>query len=178
MLFFFFSLVVFLFFWSYGIILKILIYLYLCYLHIYIYLFITLSNEIIIHFVLSIVICHNRIIYRLTQDPQALGFLYLAFGDDYQVPYYHLSRSVINDVASRYTAFQFWSERETISSAMRDELSLHLEDLYAILDDFSLSNYDLPIRFQDAIVETDVQAQEYEQVTDKQYILFFVCLLI
>jgi hypothetical protein len=39
-----------------------------------------------------------------------------------------------------------------------------LGDLYCSLDTFTLVNFNLPIDFQNAIIQTDVQAQNLAQV--------------
>jgi len=110
----------------------------------------------------------TRINYRLTTDPVGLGVLYMAFGADFESPIYYQSRHVICNVASQYSAFEFWSNREQISAAMATALQPMLGDLYCSLDTFTLVNFNLPIDFQNAIIQTDVQAQNLAQVTYQQ----------
>jgi hypothetical protein len=51
-----------------------------------------------------------------------LASLYLMFPDDYVTPYTHIARSVIRDVASQYTAFEFWTYRDNITTQMQTDL--------------------------------------------------------
>jgi hypothetical protein len=106
----------------------------------------------------------TRIRYQLDTSVQGLGTLDLSFGEEWEAPFYYMSRSVINDIASNYNADEFWTNRESIQSAMTVALRERLSDFYCNLDSFSLSNFDLPNEFKEAIVETDVQKQVFEQV--------------
>lgn len=105
-----------------------------------------------------------RVNYRMADTKEALAALYLQFGGDYGDQYVRTTRSVIRDVCAQFTAFQFWSSRENISSTMLVELDRQLADLHARVDTFLLTNYELPALFEAALVETDVRKQEREKV--------------
>jgi regulator of protease activity HflC (stomatin/prohibitin superfamily) len=111
-----------------------------------------------------IIVLGTRIRYSLETTIQGLATLYLAFGEEWEKPIYYLARAEINDIAANYNADEFWSNRESIQSAMTVALRARFKDFYCQLDSFSLSNFDLPSRFQTAIIETDVQKQNFEKV--------------
>lgn len=105
-----------------------------------------------------------KLLYSLQTDIDALASLYLMFGDDYQVPIENICRSVVRDVASGYTAFQFWTERSNITRQMDKDLRKQLDDIFVKLQTFLLSSYRLPASFQKVIDETEVQRQEIKKV--------------
>jgi regulator of protease activity HflC (stomatin/prohibitin superfamily) len=116
-----------------------------------------------------VVTMETRILYRITQTAEACSTLYLTFGEDWRDFFYYTSRATIQDVASEYDAFDFWSIRDEIDS----EISLRLEpvflDMFAAIDSFTLANFELPTSFQDALTLTTSAEQEYDAVAfDKE----------
>lgn len=111
-----------------------------------------------------VVTLQTKILYRLEPDIDSLASLYLMFKEDYEVPIENICRSVIRDVASLFTAFQFWSERENITIAMEETLSVRLDDIFVRVETFLLSAFILPKTFQDVIDKTEVQKQEMNKV--------------
>jgi len=110
-----------------------------------------------------------KLLYRLQIEKDALANLYLMFGENgYVDAYTKLTRAVIRDVASQYTAFQFWLSRDNITTAMLFGLSGALGDVYGLVDNFLLTNFELPVKFQDALTETDVRKQERDKVQFEQ----------
>lgn len=106
----------------------------------------------------------TKMLYSLQTDIDALASLYLMFREDYTIPVRHISRSVIRDVASQFTAFQFWSERTRVANTMEATLTDRLKDIFVIVETFLLSAYTLPKAFQDVIDITEVQNQEMNKV--------------
>lgn len=106
----------------------------------------------------------TKVLYSLQIDVDALASLYLMFKDDYETPVENICRSVIRDIASEYTAFQFWTNRSDIENAMQDALSIRLEDIFVKVETFLLSSYELPNAFKKAIEVTEVQRQEMNKV--------------
>jgi len=104
------------------------------------------------------------IIYRFDPTIDNLASLYLMFKEDVEEPIEHISRSVIRDVASTYTAYQFWAERDAVTRSMRERLGERMLDIFVILETVVLSDFRLPSRFQTVIDETEVQRQEKEKV--------------
>jgi len=101
----------------------------------------------------------SRIFFRLSITKENLASLYLMFGDDFLTPYQDIARSVIRDVAANFTAFEFWTYRDLIQSTMESALRLKLDDFYCALEQFLLSNFELPVAFQEAITQTEVAKQ-------------------
>lgn len=105
-----------------------------------------------------------KILYTLVTEIDALASLYLMFREDYTVPVKHISRSVIRDVASQFTGFQFWIERANVSLAMEIALRDRLADIFVKVDTFLLSSYTLPSNYQNEIQRTEIQNQEMNKV--------------
>jgi regulator of protease activity HflC (stomatin/prohibitin superfamily) len=106
-----------------------------------------------------------RLLYRVqSENVNGLASLYLMFNGGYVNAYQTVARAAVRDVASEYTAFEFWRFRENITNAMFDRMSISLGDMYGQVESFLLNNFELPTRFQTAIVETDVRKQELLQV--------------
>lgn len=111
-----------------------------------------------------VVTLQTKILYKLEPDIDKLASLYLMFKEDFEIPIENICRSVIRDVASEFTAFQFWSERENITTAMQDSLTTRLDDIFVRVETFLLSAFILPKTFQDVIDKTEVQKQEMNKV--------------
>jgi len=101
----------------------------------------------------------SKLFFRLDIDVNSLGSLYLMFADDYITPFTSITQHVIRDVASNFTAFEFWTYRDLIQTTMQNALSIRLNDFYANVEQFLLSNFELPVDFQNAITETEVAMQ-------------------
>jgi len=101
----------------------------------------------------------SRIFFRLSISKENLASLYLMFGDDYFTAYEDISRSIIRDVAANFTAFEFWTFRDLIQTTMENTLRLKLVDFFCNIEQFLLSNFELPEAFQEAITQTEVAKQ-------------------
>jgi len=120
-----------------------------------------------------VVTLETRVMYTLDADIQSLASLYLMFKDDYEVPIENICRSVLRDVASEFKGFQFWLERQFITDTMEDRLRNQLEDVFIHVTTFLFSSFKLPLKFQEAIKETEVQQQlmasvQYELIQTDQ----------
>lgn len=111
-----------------------------------------------------VVTLETKMLYSLDTDINALASLYLMFKEDYTVPIENICRSVIRDVASEFTAFQFWTNRSEITAEMSKELRDRLDDIFVNVETFLLSSYNLPSSFQTVIDTTEVQRQEMNKV--------------
>lgn len=111
-----------------------------------------------------IVTLHTKLLYRLDANMNSLASLYLMFKEDYQVPIENICRSVIRDVASTFSAYEFWSKRGIITKAMQDALDSRLKDVFVIVETFLLSSFILPKAFQNVIDVTEVAKQEKNKV--------------
>lgn len=106
----------------------------------------------------------TKMLYSLVIEVDALASLYLMFREDHEAPVRHISRSVIRDVASQFTAFQFWSERTNVANTMEETLRTRLDDIFVKVETFLLSAYTLPADFQAVIDITEVENQEMNKV--------------
>jgi len=107
----------------------------------------------------------TRMFYRLTISANRLTALYLSLMEDYPTAFRSLARGTIRDVASNFTAFEFWAIRDTITTSMKLELTRKLADVSCEVGDFLLSDFVLPVDFQTALTDTDVASQELQQVS-------------
>jgi len=106
-----------------------------------------------------------KILYQLVITKEALASLYLAFPGGWSDPLTRLAQSVIRDVCADFTAFEFWGSRQNITVAMGDELSTSFLDLHASVQNFLLSNFDLPLDFKAALTASDVVQSTISTVT-------------
>lgn len=69
-----------------------------------------------------------------------------------------MAKSII--VATNFTAFEFFNDKQMITRAMQAELTrVFYEDLYSIMDAFQITRVELPTDFQDAIL-TSIEAKQ------------------
>lgn len=106
--------------------------------------------------------------YKYILDAASLRKLYIDFAENHLTAYIKIARSVIRDVASEYTAFQFFAERTIIGAKMQVEMNNALAKVYSTVPALQLLNVELPIAFSDAIQKTvnaqqDIEKAEYEQ---------------
>jgi len=107
---------------------------------------------------------HVKVLYRLLIDKDALTNIQLLMNGDYKVFLPGVAIASIRTVASDFTAFQFWLIRDNITQSMWDQLAIDMADWYGMVDNFLLTNFELPASFQDAITETQNRLQEQSQI--------------
>lgn len=105
-----------------------------------------------------------RVNYKLAPDEKSMASLYLKFEMEYEKAYFSVSRSVVRDVTADFNAFDFWTKRELIADKIEEELRMKLRDIYANVETFVLTNFELPSQFQQAIIDTDARREELETV--------------
>jgi len=106
--------------------------------------------------------------YKYVLDASSLRKLYVDFAENHLTTYIKIARSVVRDVASEYTAFQFFADRTIIGATMQVEMNSAFVDVYSTVPALQLLNVELPIAFSDAIQKTvnaqqDIEKAEYEQ---------------
>lgn len=106
----------------------------------------------------------TRLLYRLIPTKERLASLYLMFKENYPDAYRAITRGTVRDVASSYTAFEFWQNRDNITQVMKSELELKLMGYHATVDSFLLSEFNLPEQFNEALTLTDVWQQQQSKV--------------
>jgi len=105
-----------------------------------------------------------KLLFELVKDVNSLASLHLMFPDGYTTPYVEIARSVIRDVASGFTASEFWAYRDNVTNAMQDALSIKFADVFAKLNNFLLTDFELPLVFQTALTATETALQEQARV--------------
>jgi len=105
-----------------------------------------------------------KLLFDLNKDVNSLASLYLMFPDGYLDAFTQIAVSVIRDVASEYTAFEFWTYRENVTNEMQSELGIRLSDVFANLENFLLTDFTLPTDFQTALTATEAALQEQAKV--------------
>lgn len=102
--------------------------------------------------------------YRLQgDDTDRMVSLYLNFGTDYETAFISIARNVCRDVAGDFRAFQYFQNRTLVQNSMADELSLKLQDTFAIMDSFQLRNIALPEEFETAVQLTQIAREQIEE---------------
>lgn len=93
--------------------------------------------------------------------PNKLYDLYMMYGTDYKTPCQKYVIDILNDVATQYDAFRFFSNPDQISLDMFKYLnSTMAEHCYSNLQFFQLSGTDLPNDFEQSITVTSAKIQE------------------
>eukprot|EP00301_Raphidiophrys_heterophryoidea_P023048 c7050_g1_i1.p1 GENE.c7050_g1_i1~~c7050_g1_i1.p1 ORF type:complete len:320 (+),score=88.96 c7050_g1_i1:67-960(+) len=101
--------------------------------------------------------------YKFFQDK--IFDLYSEYGTDYKHAISRMARAVLTSAASTYTAYDFFSDRQTIASIMHEQLAAELQrSLHAEVAFFQLLDVNLPDLFENAIEEAQVAAQNIVRV--------------
>lgn len=104
--------------------------------------------------------------YRLTKDK--VGMLYTEFNQAYEEMFVSTIRDTLIRAAADYEAWQLWTERSKVGAKMQEMVNDALEVTYATCWGLQLMVIELPVKFEAAIVATQVQSQkistrEFEQ---------------
>jgi regulator of protease activity HflC (stomatin/prohibitin superfamily) len=89
----------------------------------------------------------------------------MTFGDSYLQVLDNSARSIIANVASNYSAYRFFSDKQGIAAHMQHVLDERMStELFASIDALQIETIELPSKFQDAILESikvkqNIQAQ-------------------
>ncbi|KAL0207443.1 hypothetical protein P9112_012071 [Eukaryota sp. TZLM1-RC] len=111
--------------------------------------------------------------YRLAIED--INYIFDRFITEYRPVIRCLIRSICRDVASNYTAIQFFSERSIVQNHMEDTLRDKLQAISTRVTAFQLHDIDLPSVFEDAIsnrqaAERDIdvaRSQRDNRLTEK-----------
>eukprot|EP00331_Platyophrya_macrostoma_P019023 CAMPEP_0176467180 /NCGR_PEP_ID=MMETSP0127-20121128/38316_1 /TAXON_ID=938130 /ORGANISM="Platyophrya macrostoma, Strain WH" /LENGTH=316 /DNA_ID=CAMNT_0017860453 /DNA_START=40 /DNA_END=991 /DNA_ORIENTATION=+ len=84
--------------------------------------------------------------------------IYAKFGDNYEFPVIALTEGLIQDVASRYQAYQFFTNRQEVQDAMETELRTNMNDLGFALAclDMDILNLNFDPSFQQAVEQAQI----------------------
>lgn len=102
---------------------------------------------------------HLQISIQYKLQRANIGKLYAEFNQQYESMYISSIRDVLIKTAANYHGNQFWREREQMGGRMQAAINEELEKTYATCWGLQLMVIDLPKRFEDAIVNTQVQKQ-------------------
>ena len=91
-----------------------------------------------------------------------LDQLYMTYVDKYEYTYVLTARSILRDVVSKYTAIQFFEIRENITMHLEESLDTALNEVFARVQNFQMTRFDLPDDFESALEQVQVAQQQYE----------------
>ena len=103
--------------------------------------------------------------YQLNQNVDDVYRFYLDFGSKdraEQDVFGFIAQKTVRDVASRFEAFDYFSQREVINEAMQEQLDTELSTLYCNITTFQITNMEIPSDFVTVIEQTQVAIQEIE----------------
>jgi len=102
--------------------------------------------------------------YRLLQDDNSLINLYHSFEQntgDYVKIYFLTGMHMITEMATNFTAYQFFNEKQVIANKMRLELDDYFQrNLFATVDSLQINDDDLPSAFTDSVLRAATKKQE------------------
>lgn len=99
---------------------------------------------------------------------QNLYTLYRTFLNQYSSILESIAREVIRDVASKWTALEFFNNRSMIADNMNLALKDSMSNIYATCQYLQLLKVDLPNKFESAIEQTEVARQQQEIASHEQ----------
>lgn len=107
--------------------------------------------------------------YRLFQDSKSLYRLYSDFEreeGDYIKVYELVGMHMITEIATNFTAYQFFNEKQAIASIMRTELDKYFrENLYAAVDSLQINEDDLPEAFTASVLQAATCKQNIQRMS-------------
>jgi SPFH domain / Band 7 family len=106
--------------------------------------------------------------YRLVPTVEGLISLYYDFGFEWEAGFVAITRATVRDVAAEYKAFDFFTKRSTITSAMQVALANRLVGLNAEVTALQIVNLEINSQFADAITETQTAAQDIQQAENEK----------
>ena len=106
--------------------------------------------------------------YQLTKE--SIIDIYKNHGTDYEGVFWQFARDVIRDVASLYTAIDFFNNRTSIGRAIEESMEAEFfsEFFEILVPAFQLLQIDLPDTFEDALERAEVARREIEIVQLQQ----------
>jgi len=97
--------------------------------------------------------------YKLTYE--GIFKLYMSYGPEYSKIFDRMAVDVLTDLATNYTAYDFFVERQKIGVAMQTSLDSHFKsNCFSNIEFFQLRSVDLPDKFEDAIQLSEVKKQD------------------
>jgi len=118
--------------------------------------------------------------YRLL--PDKIYDLYTTFGDSYKRIYMLSGTHLITEMATRYTAYQFFNEKQTIANDMQIKLDeFFSKHLFATVETLQITEDDLPKAFHDSILRsatTKMNITKTQKVVDSEKITFQTNLIV
>jgi len=100
--------------------------------------------------------------YQLSED--LVYDLYMAYGDNWNEIFESVGQNVLQEVASEFTAYEFFSNQTQIGNDMREALDdAFSAELYSTVSQFQLKQVTLPDAFEDAIEDTIIASQTIQQ---------------
>lgn len=107
--------------------------------------------------------------YRLLADPLSLRNLYSSFENevgDYIRVYQLVGMHIITELATNFTAYQFFNEKQAIAHYMQVALDAYFrKNLYATVESLQINEDDLPNAFTDSVLQAANSKQNITQMT-------------
>jgi len=98
--------------------------------------------------------------FQFRYDPGRLLENYLTYKGEERVVYENVAKATIANVATNFTAYTFFNDKQGIATSMQIEVTrIFSESLYALVDAFQITQVELPSQFQQAILDT-IQAKQ------------------
>lgn len=90
--------------------------------------------------------------------------LYMLYGPEYSQIFDRMGIDVLTDLATGYTAYDFFMERTKIGEAMQTALDQHFRtNCFSSVEFFQLRSVDLPDKFESAIQLSEVKKQDIKK---------------
>lgn len=107
--------------------------------------------------------------FQYQLDPHHLFRLYSTFGDDYLRVFQRVGAHLITEMATNFTAYQFFNEKQRIADHMQRLVNEYFAQfLFAFVESFQINEDELPKAFYDAVLAA---ATTKQNITRMQKIL-------
>merc|ERR1719433_1861006 len=102
--------------------------------------------------------------YKLLTDDKSLFTLYHTFEEnvgDYQKVYQLIGMHLVTEMASNFTAAQYFNEKQNIAVQMQHQLDAYFQkNLFATVDSLQIGEDDLPPAFTNSVLAAATKKQE------------------
>jgi len=107
--------------------------------------------------------------FQYTLDPNKLYDLYMNYKLDYDYRLKNVAIHIISDTACNYTAYNFFSDKQSIAVSMYQALSQTVSNhMYMTIHSLQITHVHLPQTFEDALLETITVQQNITKTIKKK----------
>jgi regulator of protease activity HflC (stomatin/prohibitin superfamily) len=105
---------------------------------------------------------HIQLAFHYKLKSEEILNLYSTFGIEYEDRFIGQARTTLRDVASVYTAIEFFNNRTNIGNSMQISLGEELQNMFVDVIFLQMREIDLPDEFEEALKQVQIAQQQYQ----------------